>query len=70
MMVEGLLLNLFLDWLLIMHFPFGMAGAAAATLIAQAASALTALCCMACGKKLPLRPAQLSFDTAAVKKAF
>lgn len=24
-MVEGLLLNLFLDWLLIMHFPFGMA---------------------------------------------
>ena len=67
-MVEGLLLNLFLDWLLIMHFPFGMAGAAAATLIAQAASALTALCCMACGKKLPLRPAQLSFDTAAVKK--
>lgn len=67
-MVEGLLLNLFLDWLLIMRFPFGMAGAAAATLIAQAASALTALCCMACGKKLPLRPAQLSFDTAAVKK--
>ncbi len=67
-MIEGLLLNIFLDWLLIMHFPLGMAGAAAATLIAQAASAVTALCCMAGGKRLPLRPRQLALNRADVKK--
>ncbi len=67
-MIQGLVLNIFLDWFLIMYHPYGMAGAAAATLIAQAASAVTALGCMRFSGTLRLRMNQLTLDVPIAAK--
>lgn len=57
-MVMGLLCNIFLDWLFIMPFSWGMRGAALATVLAQLLSALFQLTCLVLHKQHPMRMAQ------------
>ena len=52
-MVAGLVCNIFLDWLFIFRLAWGMAGAAAATVTAQAASALLAALLLAAQRVIP-----------------
>ena len=51
--VAGLVCNIFLDWLFILRFSWGMAGAAAATVAAQFLSAVLAAVFLAAQKSLP-----------------
>ncbi len=55
-MVEGLLLNIFLDWLFVWVLRGGMAGAAIATIAAQAAGIPVGLWLLLRDKNVPCRP--------------
>ena len=53
-MIAGFLTNIFLDYLFVWHLPFGMMGAAAATVIGQAVTFLVCAAFFIAKKKIPL----------------
>ncbi len=67
-LVLGLLTNIFLDWLFIMVFSWGMAGAAWATVAAQALGGGLELLLLCTDRALPMRFAQLRPAGATLRK--
>ena len=53
-MIAGFLTNIFLDYLFVWHLPFGMMGAAVATVIGQAVTFLVCVAFFIAKKKKPL----------------
>ena len=65
--VAGLLGNIFLDWLFIQRFGWGLAGAALATSLAQGVCALAALAVLLAHRGWPVRLAHLAPDRAVAR---
>ncbi|HIW53419.1 MAG TPA: polysaccharide biosynthesis C-terminal domain-containing protein [Candidatus Ruthenibacterium merdigallinarum] len=66
--IYSLLANIFLDWLFIMAWGWGMRGAALATVAAQLTSALLEAACLVLDRKMPLRAGQLRPDGQLLRR--